>query len=58
MKEYKVKLTPEEVSGLKDHHAQLMEDTITYESAIVLGVVNQIINQDKKPTQNKKKQVN
>lgn len=56
MKEYKVKLTSEEVSDLKT--VSLLEDASTYEGAIILGVINQIINQDKKPTQNKKKQVN
>jgi len=46
-KEYKVKLTSEEASDLKDHHAQLMEDRFTYEGALVFGIVDQIINQDR-----------
>ena len=46
-KEYKVKLTAQEIFELKDHHRELMKDTFTYEGALVLGVVDQIINQDK-----------
>ena len=45
MKEYKVKLTSEEVSDLKT--VSLLEDASTYEGAIILGVINQIINQDR-----------
>ena len=45
MKEYKVKLTSEEVSDLKT--VSLLEAASTYEGAIILGVINQIINQDK-----------
>ena len=46
-KEYKVKLTAQEIFELKDHHRELMEDTFTYEGALVLGVVDQILNQNK-----------
>ena len=46
-KEYKVKLTAQEIFELKDHHRELMEDTFTYEGALVLGVVDQILKQDK-----------
>lgn len=46
-KEYKIKLTAQEIFGLKDYHRELMEDTGTYEGALVLGVVDQILKQDK-----------
>ncbi len=46
-KEYKIKLTPQEIFELKDHHRELKEDRFTYEGALVLGVVDQILNQDK-----------
>lgn len=46
-KEYKVKLTAQEIFELKDHHRELMEDRFTYEGALVLGVVDQILNQNK-----------
>ena len=47
LKEYKVKLTAQQIFELKDHHRELMKDTSTYEGALVFGVVNQIINQNK-----------
>ncbi len=46
-KEYKIKLTAQEIFELKDHHRELVEDTSTYEGALVLGVVDQILNQNK-----------
>lgn len=46
-KEYKVKLTAQEIFDLKDHHRELMEDTFLYEDTLVLGVVDQILNQNK-----------
>ena len=46
-KEYTVKLTAQEIFELKDYHTELMEDTLTYEGALVLGVVDQILKQDK-----------
>ncbi len=46
-KMYTVKLTAQEIFELKDYHTELMEDTSTYEGALVLGVVDQILKQDK-----------
>ena len=46
-KEYKVKLTAQEIFDLKDHHRELMENTFMYEDTLVLGVVDQILNQNK-----------
>jgi len=46
-KEYKIKLTAQEIFELKDYHRELMEETGTYYGALVLGVVDQILNQNK-----------
>ena len=54
--EYKVKLTALEIHDLKNNRIlaachslcakQLMEDKFNYEGALILGIVDQIINQD------------
>ena len=46
-KKYKIKLTAQEIFELKDHHRELMEESYLYEDTLVLGVVDQIIKQDK-----------
>jgi hypothetical protein len=46
-KEYKIKLTAQEIFDLKDHHRELREESYLYEDTLVLGVVDQIIKQDK-----------
>lgn len=46
-KKYKIKLTAQEIFELKDHHRELMEESYLYEDTLVLGVVGQILKQDK-----------
>ena len=60
MKKYKVKLTSEEVSDLKDNLDELMaslpnEPSLEKSTFVIYEILDQIINQDKKPTKNKKK---
>jgi hypothetical protein len=43
-KQFTVKLTEEEFSDLRDFSQEL--DTSMYEDALMLGLINQILNQD------------
>jgi len=43
-KEFTVKLTEDEISDLREE-AQVLDTTI-YEDALILGLINQILNQD------------
>jgi cell division protein ZapA (FtsZ GTPase activity inhibitor) len=43
-KQFTVKLTEDEVSDLRDFSQEL--DTSMYEDALMLGLINQILNQD------------